>query len=74
MGETFQNCTRCQVSHVLFPNKILKLVCSKALEEGRIAGSHMRASSDTVFTGSQTGTENYDWTPRQGVILLIFRN
>ena len=34
----------------------------------------MRQDRDMIFTGSQTGTDNNDWSPWEGVILLKLRN
>ncbi len=36
---------------------------------GRIAGSHMIYNYYTIFTGSQTGTSDYDWNPWESVLI-----
>ena len=47
--------------------------CSQDDGIGRIAGSQIYENADNVFTGSQTGTVNYDWNPWEGVIVYKLR-
>ena len=42
-------------------------VYSQDIGVGRIAGSQLLKTQDEIFTGSQTGTSNNDWTSWQGV-------
>ena len=56
---------------VLFAlSKILILKFSETEGIGSIAGSHIKEDEDIIFSGSQTGTPNYDWNNLEGVILL----
>ena len=60
---------------VLFAlSRILILKFSETEGIGSIAGSHLKQDQDIIFSGSQTGTPNYDWDAWEEVILLNLLN
>ena len=69
-GRIFRLALDTRYSMFCFQIKNTKLKFSQSVGTGRIAGSHIFPTVDTVFTGSQTGTSNYDWDGWEGVILL----